>query len=705
MYLRRYAFLAVCSFAAITIFSCTIPFSHTREEIPEFIEKTCKRENGLIVHAWVRNDTLWVYSSDVPKGALSPLGVAHWMKQKEKETLKMFAYVIRELDLIKDRHEVEYRINAYPRTSELPPLEMWVRDQFIEEKIQIFMRAIFNVVWRANLTLEDPFKFNVVIVGAPDSDYNQYYVSFFPDTLKLNMRQISSTQNRERTLQFSYPHPYARDDASGSYITPYDISGNEFVSTLLQSRIIDGINDERIIIKESEFEPDKDVLREILAIASEKANSLMPIYTEIHGFRTVVLSDVFSQKMQTLEFAAAGEPVSPIPKTKETISKMFTIQFYYKLASIKLNQGRYDDVKWYLDKIFSLDPDYPFAHVLNAQAQGKSGEWQTAKSIYKEVLDKHPRFLPALQGLAEANYALGRYGDALEAFEIIIKQKPRWWQPYYGRGTVYHAMGKYDWAIESYQEALDVLEETVSEARKEFFTLIDEDKVNEDRAAVKNAIGEAYLAMKAYALAANYLDQAVSLYKNNAGAYVNLGLVSQEQGNYQKAVEYYQKALNVEPTSLLAYRQLGRSYAQLGQYEKAREFYHKALGLSDSNSLSSSIHVDIGLSYADESRYDEAIKSYQTALQLDPAGYNAHLMSGFAYLNLKEYDKAIISFQSAIELNDQFADAYRGLGISYFYSEQYEEAKIHFQKARELFLKQNNPKAVNEIQSYLINIP
>ena len=92
-----------------------------------------------------------------------------------------------------------------------------------------------------------------------------------------------------------------------------------------------------------------------------------------------------------------------------------------------------------------------------------------------------------------------------------------------------------------------------------------------------------------------------------------------------------------------------------------------------------------------EQRFDEAesldaqaLKDFETAVQLDPTRWRAHHNIAIHRALQKNNKAALQSFDSVIRLNPEFADAYFNRGEIYFRSNQYELAIEDLSKAIEL---------------------
>jgi tetratricopeptide (TPR) repeat protein len=695
------------SFASLTfLISCAISHTRNREEIPEFIKKTCLDEYGLTVQAWQRGEALWIYSSDLPKGFIPPLAVSQWLKKDPDKREEKLFYNIRELDAVAAAYKVEYEINAYPDMRDLPVSADWQQDDVLKEQIQTFQRAIHNVAWRANLHLEEPFQFTVIITGSPHLDYDYYMVSYFTDTVKLNRFVISQGERQDRTLLFNYFSPYSRNDTDGSYIEPYDLPPNEFVATLLHSLLVRDINDAAVVIEEDEPAPEIDSLEPIIDIAFQRAQSVLPIYSDIHSFREVLLSDTIKRITKRLEFPIDSEPYYPAYMPDNTISKMFAIQFYYTMAAMSFQEENYEDLRWYCDKVFEIDPDYPFARVFKAQIAAAAGNWQEAISIYEDIANAYPRFLHALQGAAFAYHEVGDHQKALEKFQKISRHSPRWWQAYYWQGSAHYALGDYAAAVELYHRAQVLLEENVTEAKKDFFQRIDDQAVDKSRALIKNAIANVYVATGQHSLAKNYLDQSLGLDKNSIQALLNYGLSYQLQGKPDKAIEQYQKALALDRNFLVSVWYLGRAHAQLGQYSKAISYYQDALSLEPEALQRRDIYFDLGKAYLEQEKDPQkALFYFKSARELDQE--NSMITYGIVktYLFLKDYRQVEMHSREIIKKDNTFAPAYEALGLAYFHQQEYQNAEENFIKAKDLYQAQGNSAAARNVKNRIDLLP
>ncbi|MCF8355735.1 MAG: tetratricopeptide repeat protein [Melioribacteraceae bacterium] len=125
-------------------------------------------------------------------------------------------------------------------------------------------------------------------------------------------------------------------------------------------------------------------------------------------------------------------------------------------------------------------------------------------------------------------------------------------------------------------------------------------------------------------------------------AYLKLGDIAYNEGEYKKAVENYKRSLFYNE-NYQAYMNLGNSYAMLKDYRQAVAAFNLAINRNDNYALT---HFNLGFAYTQMGNLELASKEYQKAIDIDP----------------------------------QFADAYRNMGIVMYISERYEEAIYYYEK-------------------------
>jgi tetratricopeptide (TPR) repeat protein len=137
------------------------------------------------------------------------------------------------------------------------------------------------------------------------------------------------------------------------------------------------------------------------------------------------------------------------------------------------------------------------------------------------------------------------------------------------------------------------------------------------------------------------LDQEAA-HRLQASTYHNLGMVAQEQRQWEQAEQFYQQALqlfseyNDRYSQAKTYHQLGRVAQEQRQWAQAEEYYQQALQLfiehNDRYSQANTYH-NLGAVAQEQRKFEQAAQYYQQALQLY-SEYNDRYSQANTYHNL-----------------------------------------------------------------------
>ena len=260
------------------------------------------------------------------------------------------------------------------------------------------------------------------------------------------------------------------------------------------------------------------------------------------------------------------------------------------------------------------------------------------------------------------------------------------------------------------------------------------------------AKGLKYLALGLDGKAKEAFWRAISISPENPDAYVNLGTIYIEEGNYESADrvftkakalsdnDYYQReillynfglslfkqkaypeaisnleeALEVYPDFSEAYYYLGRSLQALGQKEQAYiniiiakylfQDESKLTSYQKANSILVSIKEEFKFNFSSLATnvYEQASKFTSTdnsakalyllaeSIALDPQNSEAYYKVGQLYFRRGQYNESLLYFRKLIDLKPNHKKAYIGLGRVYRKLRLYSFAVESFKKALEL---------------------
>lgn len=225
----------------------------------------------------------------------------------------------------------------------------------------------------------------------------------------------------------------------------------------------------------------------------------------------------------------------------------------------------------------------------------------------------------------------------------------------------------------TFEEIHKLIYENPSEARAKAFKILDSldsnDKISRIR-LLKHA-GSSYVFETNYSEAIKYYNEALSiaegiaLHIEIANINNNLGVISNEIGNYKTAYIHFVEALNNydlaknQSKKTGTYNNIGLVYFHLKNYSKALDYFDKALDSTIQpidSILIASVLNNIALCYSSENKPDRALEFLGRAIRLSSKINNkyglciSYQLMGGIYLTLNQADKAFEAFAVSIDI-------------------------------------------------------
>ena len=169
----------------------------------------------------------------------------------------------------------------------------------------------------------------------------------------------------------------------------------------------------------------------------------------------------------------------------------------------------------------------------------------------------------------------------------------------------------------------------------------------------------------------------------NAETYMNLGILHDELGDNERAVFEFKRAIALLPDYVKARAHLGKTYHEQGLFTEAIREFEAALAQSQDVSL----YFDLAASQVSLKRYDGAIRSYESAIRLEPGSTGlAELYFALAslYDDLGLYESALSAYDLTIRYAPRHGRAYNNIGIIYGRMGRLGKAIQNFNKALEI---------------------
>ncbi len=137
---------------------------------------------------------------------------------------------------------------------------------------------------------------------------------------------------------------------------------------------------------------------------------------------------------------------------------------------------------------------------------------------------------------------------------------------------------------------------------------------------------------KAFQEARQYVDAALAIDPNNAGAHSTKGYLAMRTGAYELAVEELRRAIDLNPNDWRSYRYLGAVLLYSGQPEEALRWYE--LAMTYAPVTTPGMHMNVGIIHFLEGRYDEAERWLRRAADRWPAFLGTHIVLAATYAEI-----------------------------------------------------------------------
>ncbi len=160
--------------------------------------------------------------------------------------------------------------------------------------------------------------------------------------------------------------------------------------------------------------------------------------------------------------------------------------------------------------------------------------------------------------------------------------------------------------------------------------------------------------------------------------YFDKGIASIGSGAYTDAVESLTQAVAVNPQDAIAHAKLGLAYSALGDHKPAITAFKQAIKLNRAF-VDADSYFRLGISYLALSDYASALDPLKQALYgvkakvledrtkstTGPGEAEINDALGRAYYGTGSYRQAVKAFETAVQLKPDFASSHFGLGLSY----------------------------------------
>ena len=338
--------------------------------------------------------------------------------------------------------------------------------------------------------------------------------------------------------------------------------------------------------------------------------------------------------------------------------------------------NRVDEIDKNIDenKVTKLDTVKLDQAIRLAAKKLKTGDFEGAKNIYKEIILKFPNNNKALRGLETIAaklskthqklqqptddqlrelavlYNQGHKNEPLRKAIDLLRKYPQSAFLHNLCGVIYADDEKYEVAIESYNKSLQL---------NPYYPEAYNNKGN----ALRNT-GKLEAAVENY-------NQAIKFQSDYTEAYYNLGTVLEDEERFEAALKSYNTALKLKPYYVKVYFAKGNLFISKRQLYPAIKSFKQALIVDPTYYQA---YHNMGNGQKKANKPDAALESYRRALRVKPNLAEAHLGLGSILYQKGKVEAALNSCIQALKLNPEFDTVYYQLGKIF--------SKIDFVEAR-----------------------
>jgi len=122
------------------------------------------------------------------------------------------------------------------------------------------------------------------------------------------------------------------------------------------------------------------------------------------------------------------------------------------------------------------------------------------------------------------------------------------------------------------------------------------------------------ISIKDYNSAESFFMEAQKIDPLNQGAFLNMGILEFNRGNFKKAIEQYNKILDIESDNFIALNNRANAYGELKDYQKAIDDYSRAIEI---NPDFSQAYKNRALIFNKQGRMDRAGQDFEKAKEIE----------------------------------------------------------------------------------------
>jgi tetratricopeptide (TPR) repeat protein len=314
-----------------------------------------------------------------------------------------------------------------------------------------------------------------------------------------------------------------------------------------------------------------------------------------------------------------------------------------------------------------------------------AGNLQKAETLYRKILENHPKNHNVLHLLGFLAHQLGFSEEGLALIKEAISYEPDVSLFHSNLAKVCLGLKDLEQAETAYRRCLE-LESANLDIMNDLANLL--------------RIKEKGPGSKSLQEAAELLDKLVVQKPMVAEYQINFGNVLRDNNQLEEAICCYEKAMDINPEFAgAAFRNIGITHAMKKDYVLAKEFVNKALKIDPDDSASLNNLAQVLVS---DHQLNEGIECFARALELDTNNSLIYRNMGRALMRRRRDEEALEAIQKSMEIDSSETEAYYLFSATLRLMEKLEEAEDFIRSAIKQF-----PKAqglLNELANILMTL-
>jgi tetratricopeptide (TPR) repeat protein len=244
----------------------------------------------------------------------------------------------------------------------------------------------------------------------------------------------------------------------------------------------------------------------------------------------------------------------------------------------------------------------------------------------------------------------GRYSDAADLYRSVVAKNPKSVPAVVGYGMALAKQFKLDAANDQFDKALQMdPQNAMAHSGK---AMVAFNRLQSSSGTVMKNRDAILQQAEAETKAGLAIDPGMP------EAHYTLGMIYKDQGKVDDSINEFNQAVKLDPQYSEAYSGLGVADLQKGDLPGAITAFKQAVTLNSGNSTG---HYGLGTAYVRQGLYDDAIKELNTSLYQFPNSAPAHLSLGQAYAGQGNTVGAVKEFQESIRIKPENSQAYLGI--------------------------------------------